>query len=287
MSAFVSHPGPFLLDQPNLRGLTPVAAYCPSQRLKGAHTGALGRLYNVNLGTQQDAGQLPNGELDVATGQSFLGASNGSWYTLYDHTGNGHHVSQAAAGYRPLAATAGVIAKGPDTTRRVSFTAAAASYYMALDSAAFSPQIASPFTVMTITRMTTALWLTYVDLGNASYRECSCGYYNASFQNWASTGTTNLMYNGLDPRNVWVMQFVVFNGASSVLRVNGVETAGALGAGAAIVAVRLGVAWSNTSSFLGDMLECVIWANALTTSQMLTIEAHRKAYYWGSATYPF
>jgi hypothetical protein len=94
--------------------------------------------------------------------------------------------------------------------------------------------------------------------------------YRALFQR-----TLNVINNQVAAGN-WFIMVGVVNGASSVLRVNGVEVAGNCGTQAAASALRLGNGW------LGRYCEQVFWDGAFDLTTRASVEANAKAY-WNPA----
>jgi hypothetical protein len=159
-----------------------------------------------------------------------------------DKSGNGWHATQATAGNRPTRTDASVNSKTVGT-----FSSAGTTH---LDTAAFT--LTQP--------CTTLVWFS----GAAA-----TGYIIDSQANSRGTliiTTTPNIYAGatLAATSINALQHFVaglFNGASSIIRLDGTETSGAAGAGTATTGFILGAAGGATTYFDGKICEVAIYPN--------------------------
>lgn len=80
-----------------LDSLSPEAAYSPARQILTAYSGPLINVRRASDDATSDFGFDVDGNLDTAAIATFCGVSVGFITTMYDQSGNGHHISNAEA----------------------------------------------------------------------------------------------------------------------------------------------------------------------------------------------
>lgn len=201
---------------------------------------------------------LANGSLDVATAAAFLSGTTGYLTTWYDQSGNGFHATQATAGAQPQ-----LVLNYSGALPAILFSGAQILEYH------FITNIVQPFTYSWVAARTGAIG-SYGDV-LASVSFIQTGFNNgpnAVFMYATSAAPSVAATDG-------VLHSVqnVFNGASSVLNVDGSATTESPGTSQTSNVIDIG--GNESGNFLtGVVLEGIVWPFSAAS-----IRANQKAYY--------
>ncbi len=190
-----------------------IAAAYSSRRLRTAYTGSLLRIRRSSDNTESDIDALANGDLDTAAVATFIAAGSGYIVTWYDQSGNGYDATQTTAASQPLYVASG------QNGRPVLRWDGSNDFLMT----ATTVSLTDPTTQMMVVNPTSG-WMT----------QARDGSLNGVFSREGSGVFRMYAGSGLDSAVVTWSAFKillgVFAGASSINRINGVETTGNPGA---------------------------------------------------------
>lgn len=216
---------------------------------------------------EQDFITLPNGALDVTSILAFRGASTVLVKTLYDQTGNGNHFTQSNNSTRMELVLGGAGGSLPCMLQTAGFNVP----NLVLAALALS----QPFTVAGVVNRVTGgggedIWF-YVPTPEIRFSWLPSGAMRLLTNNGGQVlAASNTVADGT--LNVGIG---VYDGASSVIRVNGTETTGGSVIATAISgAVQLGL---NP----GKYCEFGVWPSGLSPANRAALKANM-ATYWGT-----
>lgn len=247
--------------------------------LPGYH-GPCVRVRRSSDNAEQDIYFLPNGNLDITSLTTFVGAGNGFATTWYDQSGNGRHQTQATAASQPI-----MVASGTPYTQ-------GGRYLLYTDGG--NDFMSGPVPSLTAHTILSVLW------GNTSGSDC--GFYNYS-NNLTYQGVTQHLgghiysytgsggkyirntkplqthmgmvrkWNGVTDTSGWDL---TLNGAANTL-VNG--TPDASNADTTMYLSRL------TSYFSIKFQEHIVFSSYLPTEDLTRLSASIASYYGASVVY--
>jgi len=218
--------------------------------------------------TTQDFVILSNGNLDVASITTFKSAANLFVTKIYDQTGNGLDIAQATAGLQFAFTLAGLgslpIIQITSTTQKML--------------SATTLTQAAPFTIsFAAQRVSFGTGFTAVldgDVGNtpqAGFNSSANGIYEYSGGSPVSTAATDGSYYAIQ---------AIFNGASSIITVNGTDNSVASSGNIGWSAGHVGIADQNNGGNTIDWLEAGVWGIAFNGTQRTNMNSNQRTY-WG------
>ena len=237
------------------------------RRLRNAYTGNCIRIRKDTTGQpEQDIG-FSGGVVDTNAIKSFLNANSGFVVTWYDQSGNARNATQSTAGNQPRIALNGVI----DRKLGKPFMFFGSSGTLFLEHV-FSSNLSQPGTAF--------LTIEYTNTGS----QVSIGSNNDAtrwqmFRRGDGTNRLSIFAGGTlsDPNTSAspVIQYALFNGASSVTGVNGSVTSGNAGTNQ-ISSVRIGT--HSTTGLRGFISEYILY-NSNNSTNRTPIESNINTFY--------
>lgn len=255
-------------------GLSVSQAYS-LRRLTSAYSGSLIRVRRSSDNAEQDIGFDSNGDLDIASMTSFVGANSGFIVTFYDQSGNTSDLVTSSTARQPRIVNAGTMEELIAGGGMPGFFTDGTDDL--LEGSASAP--VQPTTRSTVLRFKT------VTTVNASFTSdnAQSAMYIVSSNNLATYWGTSLTFKtGLAVDDAATVT-EIGNGNSSSGTFNGTKTTGP---GGTLQSLRrsLGGAWdgTNRASFASAIFsEHIYFLSALSDTDRGTLEADQKAY-WGT-----
>lgn len=237
-----------------------------------AASGKLRRTRRSSDNGELDIGSVA-GVLDAAAEAAHCGVGNGFAVKAYDQSGAGNDVTSEGAIYDPKAVESGVVVAGPvagQYAARFDLTGSTYGRWWK-QASALMPTTPWSFLVAGIVEGGYQNRPWFLPTASAAEKSPGCRAYSDTYRMNISraNGGTNITNNQTALGN-WMIIVGVFNGAGSVLRVNGHEETGTLEAQAAAVTLNIGV-WMT-----GRAGAYCLWDGALTADERATVETVAK-----------
>lgn len=185
--------------------------------------------------------------------------------TAYDHTGNGHDCAQSNPAIQPQ------YLPGADPAgTKAAIKQIAGSYLTCGTISASQPYTVSPVAIRIANFTNGQLFM----VSEGAFTQF--GYTNSTNTLLLYAGTS---LNAAASDNAWHAFQGVFNGGSSVINVDGSQTAGAAGSGSLSSTYDL-LGYSGGSNFIGNWLEDGLWSSARSTGVQNSMSSNQHTY-WG------
>lgn len=185
------------------------------------------------------------------------GAALSQWNDL---SGNARHLRQTTAANQPLYKSA--IQNGKGVVR----------FDGTNDFMSVAVAIAKPFTVFVVGRASRGIAANETFFGGGNSVACK-GTTNGRYETFGGPPTWASAAVGTKV-NTFVVMSGVFDDATSLVRVNGVETRDTLATGSAVSAVYAGASNGNADYLNGDIAELIIYNRHLTAAEILQVEGY-------------
>ncbi len=197
----------------------------------------------------------------------------GKIVAITDKTGNGHDLAQANAGNRPTESTLNALNCG-------NFDNASSQDVLG---GPWSDTLPQPFTILSVFTQTIAGGGNYFPgpIGGGPTPAPAIFFFSAAINRLFMEQGIASINSGVAGPITQRLVTGIFNGAASSIRVDGVQTNGAVDVGT-VTNIALGTAHDpnvpGTDSFLhGKIGEVLYYTTALSASQLLAVEAYLKA----------
>lgn len=241
-----------------LLDLFPNASVAYSLRLlRAAYTGSAVRVRRSSDNTEQDIGFVSNGGLDTTALTTFCGAGNGFVTTWYDQSGNGRNMTQATATAQPQIVSSGSVlldnGKPAIVGDRLNRTMSTSSFV-----------VTQPSTKFLVTKSTTAANNVAISGSLDTNARHQIGYTITNGGQYTLFAGLSLNSATTNQLNAQVLLYALFNGASSVIKINNnANTTGNAGS-QNNDGVTLG---ATPSAFSGNMQEIIYYPSNQSANQ--------------------
>jgi hypothetical protein len=232
------------------------------RKLRTAYGGKACNVTRASDSATQDIGFSGN-DFDVAGFNTFIAASSGSVNKWYDQSGNGNDLTVSASA--PTINLTGL--NGHPTSVFVSTT---------ILNHASTPTLAQPFTVNAVAERTSNFTGYNGIIGDDSGGLFAL-YFNSSPNGAVIYATGSISGAATCSDSIAHSLIALFNGATSVITVDGTGTSVSTGAGS-FFGLRLGV---ENGGLTGNLSEAMYFASQLSVGDMTTLTANQRAY-WGT-----
>jgi hypothetical protein len=245
---------------------TGAAAAYSLRKLRTAYSGSAIRVRRSNDNSEQDIGFTSAGDLDTASLKTFVGANNGFVVTWYDQSGNSRNATQSTAASQPQVIQSGVIYRR-NSKPSVFFPGNNFVEHT------LSSNISQPGTVFSA--------LEYTELGSkiglGSNNDASRWQMYRTNSNSSINIFSGTVLSSSNTTQSFILQYALFNGANSVISINGSSTTGNAGA-QQVSSFRIG-ADASGSFFLSCYMSEIIIYNSNQSSNKTGIESNINTYY--------
>ena len=190
----------------------PASVAYSTRKLRSAYAGSALRVQRSSDSTQLDIGFASNGQLDTTTMLSFVGAGTGTVVTWYDQSGN---AINASAGTQPRIVNAGVL-ETLNGNAAIRFGASSTTNLL------YTLSLAQPDTIAIALQRNANVANGHFTDGNTSSPRQLVGVGSGTYQLYAGTSPLTGGVDDFNPHGI----LGIFNGASSLMSVDGVTVIG-------------------------------------------------------------
>lgn len=247
-----------------------IAAAYGMRRLLTSYTGSLLRLRRSSDSTEQDFGYVANGDLDAAAIATFVGGGSGFVQTWYDQSGNGNNATQSTANTQPL-----YVASGQNSKPTIRYDNSDDFLSLGDLSAAF-PSAATLVTV--VTDISDASYVIFTTHANSTWWLFSGtdGYFGV----FRTARIDSYPASGFMPSTGDAIISLVSSASTYQVYKNGTGAGAQAADYSAGTIHRIGDGGDQATRFLaGDVVELVLCAAALSSSDRAAAEAVANAYW--------
>jgi hypothetical protein len=225
--------------------------------LRGAYTGSAVRVRRSSDNTEQDIGFTALGELDTTALTTFCSGTNGFVTTWYDQSGNGRNLTQAVAIAQPQIVSSGSVlldnGKPAIVGDRINRMMASSSFV-----------VTQPATKFIVTKSTASANNVAISGSLDTNARHQVGYVISNGGQYSLFAGASLTSATTSQLNAQVLLYALFNGASSVVKINNnADTTGNAGT-QSNDGVNLGV---TPAAFTGNLQEIIYYPSNQSANQ--------------------